>query len=104
MRLSDAKFDGVVTVGDLYGVLCRALKISPLVAPTAQTGIVRMPQRPTLSRGNTSAWSREYRDWPEFPWTPEDVWATLVSIIVDVNQLGESPAITPETILLKGST
>jgi hypothetical protein len=29
VKLSDAKFDGLVTVGDLYAVLCRALKLEP---------------------------------------------------------------------------
>jgi hypothetical protein len=32
ITLSDAKFDGLRTVGDLYAVLCRALKLKPKCA------------------------------------------------------------------------
>lgn len=98
VRLPDAKFDGLLTVGDLYSVLCGALKLAPLAGPTAQTGTVRTPQRPSLKE-DMSAWSREYNAWRQFPWTPEDVWATLVSIIVDVYQLRDSLVVTPETAL-----
>ena len=98
VNLSDAKFDGLVTLGDLYGVLCRALKVEPLAQPTARTGIVRNPVRPSPKRA-MSVWFREYNEWRQFPWTPEDVWATLVSLIVDVYEIGDSSAITPETIL-----
>jgi hypothetical protein len=45
-----------------------------------------------------SIWAREYNVWRESSWTPEDVWATLVSLIVDVYKLDASFVVTPETI------
>ncbi len=51
VKLSDGKFDGLVTVGDLYAVLCTALKLEPHSQPEKQKGVVRKPRRATLPSG-----------------------------------------------------
>jgi hypothetical protein len=99
VKLSDHKFDGLVTVGDLYTVLCTALKLEPHSQPQRQKGEVREPRRDTVPPTDMSVWAREYNAWRQFAWTPEDVWATLVSTIVEVYQLDPSIMIDPETIL-----
>lgn len=100
VHLSDGKFDGVVTVGDLYAILCKALKLEPLDAPDKRNGVVRGPCR-AVRQADMSVWAREYRAWKQSVWTPEDIWATLVSIIADVCKPDNSLAISPETILRK---
>jgi len=71
VRLSDAKFDGLVTVGDLYTLLCKALKLEPHSQPERQKGVAREPRRPTLPQADMSAWAREYNALRRFAWTPE---------------------------------
>jgi len=97
VKLSDGKFDELATVGDLYAVLCAALKIEPLSKPNRQNGVVREPCK-ARPQADMSIWAREYNVWRESSWTPEDVWATLVSLIVDVYKLDASFVVTPETI------
>jgi hypothetical protein len=98
IRLSDAKFDGLVTVGDLYAVLCTALKVEPHSHPENEKGLVREPCK-ARPQADMSVWAREYGAWREAAWTPEDVWATLVSTIVEVYKLDASFEVTPGTIL-----
>jgi hypothetical protein len=100
VTLPNFAFDGVVTVGDLYRILCNALKIEPLSQPMAMDGVVReacacFAKMPS----DMSGWAREYGAWREAPWSPGDVWATLVAKIIEVYQPEESLAITPETVL-----
>jgi hypothetical protein len=97
-RLPAFKFDGLVTVGDLYRILCEALRLEPHSQPAGTKGVVRDPREPVL-QSDMSAWARERRAWREFPWTPEDVWATLVSKIVEVYRLDSFCAVTPEMLL-----
>jgi len=102
VELSDGKFDGLVTVGDLYTVLCTALKLEPHSQPEGQKGVVREPCR-AMPQADMSVWAQEYNAWREFAWTPEDVWATLISTIVEVYKLDASFVIAPETILRQPS-
>jgi hypothetical protein len=96
VRLPDFRFDGVVTVGDLYRVLCNALKIEPFNQPMETAGVVREPRRLRLPSDNSPA---EYFAWRKAAWSPEDVWATLVAKIIEVYQPEESLTITPKTLL-----
>ena len=100
VKLSDAKFDGLVTVGDLYDVLCEALKLGHHSPPTGLNGVVGQPCR-AMSGAEmvSSVRAREYTAWRETAWTREDVWATLVATIVDAYQLGPSHSISPDTVL-----
>jgi hypothetical protein len=104
VRLSDGKFDGVVTVGDLYIVLCNALKLEPCSHLETEKGAVRPPRREVLPSAGIPEFMANRRAWREFPWTPEDVWATLVATIVDVYKLDPSYQINPESILREPAT
>lgn len=100
VRLADLRYDGVVTVGDLYRAICAALKIAPLVDFERAYGTARKPYRPEFKRGNDmTAWARGYREWRQSVWKPEDVWATLVAAIKDVYLLDEFSIIDSETRL-----
>lgn len=98
VELSDAKFDGLVTVGDLYEVLCMALRIEPHSHPETEKGVVREPCK-ARRQADMSVWAREYQAWRESAWTAEDVWATLVSTIVETYKPDPSIVIRPDTIL-----
>jgi len=98
VRLRDFELDGVVTAGDLYRVLCRALKTEPSSQPTATNGVVREPCG-AKSQSDMSVWARERPAWRHCPWTPEDIWATLVSIIVGVYEVTDSSCVAPEMVL-----
>jgi hypothetical protein len=100
VRLPDAKFDGVETACDLYGVLCRALKIAPLTDPERRRGVIRKWRRPAFTR-DRNTWLRNYREWREFAWTAEDVWATLASLITEAYGQYDSSTVIPGTILRK---
>jgi dephospho-CoA kinase len=102
VKLSDGKLDALVTVGDLYNALCTALKLEPHRQPENQKGVAREPQRAS-PQVDASLQAREYIAWRHYAWTPEDVWATLVSPIVEVYQLDASFVIAPETILRQPS-
>ncbi len=97
-RLPAFKFDGLVTVGDLYRILCEALRLEPHTKPAGTKGVVRDALRP-MPQPDKSAWARERRAWREFPCTPEDVWATLVSKIAEVYRIESPSAVTPEMLL-----
>jgi hypothetical protein len=96
---ADAKFDGLVTVGDLYVLLCAALKIAPCEEPQTQSGVVRRPVDRSAGSIDSPEYWDAYRIWHYSPWTPQDVWATLVSAIRDVYQLDLSFEINPAMIL-----
>lgn len=97
VKLADFKFEHLVTVGDLYNLLCNALKIEP-VPPTEGVGAVREPYQMAMGAG-MSAWANEYAAWRDRSWSAEDVWATLTSIIKDVYQIDRSAVIVTETDL-----
>jgi hypothetical protein len=99
VRIPDHRLDGMATVGDLYGVLCGALKIQPAVGPQLRNGSAKYPRRPGAPRGDKMEWAREYMAWRQYPWTPEDVWATLVAKMRDAYKLDHSIAVVPETLL-----
>lgn len=98
VTLWDGDFDGVVTVGDLYALLCKSLKVEPHSQPVNHPGAVREPCRARRQQ-DMSIWAREYSAWRDAKWTPEDVWTTLVSTIADAYELNPSFEITPQTIL-----
>jgi hypothetical protein len=61
------------TVGDLYTLVCTELALTPRPPPPPDTGYVhpfRKSSKPL-----------------KIQWTPEDVWATLVAIIIDQLQV-----------------
>jgi len=97
VQLSDAKFDGLVTVGDFYTILCTALKIEPISHPEKEKGVVREPCKAKV-QADMSVWAREYQAWRVSEWTPEDVWATLVATIVEVYKPDASLVISPDTV------
>jgi hypothetical protein len=98
VKFSDGKFDGLVTVGDLYNLLCATLKIEPDSEPARKKGVVREPCR-AKPQADMSIWAEEFGAWRRSAWTPEDVWATLVSIIIEVYCVDASFVVGPETIL-----
>lgn len=102
VKLSDGNFDGLVTVGDLYAVLCTVLKLETHSEPETLHGVVRGPCR-AAPQADMTAWAMEYRAWRESAWTQGDVWATLVSIITEVYRLDDAVAITPGTMFPKPS-
>jgi hypothetical protein len=93
-HLSDGMFDGLITVGDLYVLLCKAFKVEPLSDPGKYNGTARKPFSTTLPKTVAARW-----EWRTSSWRPEDIWATLVATITDVYQLDESRVVTPKTIL-----
>jgi hypothetical protein len=98
IKIANHKFDGLVTVGDLYRLLCSALKVEPLVDPETHEGKVRSPCR-AIPDIDMATWAREYGAWRESAWPPEDVWATLESIIRDVYGLDAAFEVSPDTVL-----
>jgi len=97
-RIAHHKYDGLVTVGDLYRILCNALNVEPLADPSAGRGEVRTPCRAVPGKDMT-AWAREYGAWSGAIWSADDVWATLESLIRDVYGLDPSFQISTETVL-----
>jgi hypothetical protein len=82
--LPDGKLDGLVTVGDLYALLCAELKIEAKDKPDERSGRV-WPYQP--------AWDHTSRQW-----SAEDVWTTLVATIREVHRLDVSSHLDRETI------
>jgi len=98
VQIADFKFDGVATAGDLYTLLCTSLKVEALADPDTSLGTVRSPCC-AVPQKDMSIWAREYGAWRSAVWTPEDVWATLVSNVVDGYGLDPSFVIFPKTVL-----
>jgi hypothetical protein len=98
VRIADHKYDGLVTVGDLYRILCDALKVEPLADPDARRGEVRSLCRAVPGK-DMAAWGREYDRWRRAVWSADDVWATLVSLIRDVYCLEPTFEVSVETVL-----
>jgi hypothetical protein len=88
-HIADHHYDGAATVGDLYRVVCNALKIEPLANPAPEMGEVRAAYR---RGGNVHAWHTKV-------WSPEDVWATLEWLIRDVYGLEPTFQISPDVLL-----
>jgi len=98
-HLLDSDFDGLMTVGDLYALLCRKLKIEPSPIPEDTVGSARKPHQPFKHPVGAPEYWAAYRAWREFPWTPEDVWATLIAEIRDLYKLEPTIEIGTSTIL-----
>jgi hypothetical protein len=100
VRIHHGRYDGVVTVGDLYGVLCPSLKIEPFADPQKSNGSVKLPRREiTTFEGDHAAYHREYSQWRWTKWTAEDVWATLVANLREACGVDPSFQIVPSVRL-----
>jgi hypothetical protein len=95
----DSELDGVTCVGDLYGVLCRALKIDALKESEKSGGVARKPYSPgkfvrfplfELMKSNSHRISS---------WNAADVWATLTATTREVYALDDEFSIGVETVL-----
>ncbi len=73
VTFADAELVHAETVGALYQILCQELELAPLSDPEAAVG------RPC---GVGSVLNLK-----TIAWTPEDVWATLVWVVVDQLQV-----------------
>ncbi len=95
----DSELEEVTTVGSLYGLLCRDLKLEPLEHPKTNDGKARKPYSP----GKFLKFPRYQLPYSEMhgrsAWNAGDVWATLVATIREVYALGPEFAITTETEL-----
>ena len=98
VRIPHHKYDGLMTVRDLYRILCDALKVEPLANPEEGRGEVHTPCRAVPGKDMT-AWARDYGAWRSAIWSPDDVWVTLKSLIHDVYGLDPSFQVTTETVL-----
>jgi hypothetical protein len=100
VQLADYHFDGIETVGDLYRMLCRAMKAEGEDPPDKPGGTARRPFKLIAPRHtDMAAWAREYGAWRSSRWPAADIWATLVATIREAYSLEESAVIGPETIL-----
>lgn len=99
VHLRDSDLDGVNSVGDLYGAICRALKIDVLREPEKGNGRARRPYSPgkfvrfpSLELHRSEVHSRS-------SWNAADVWVTLIATIREVYALGEDFSIGTGTML-----
>jgi hypothetical protein len=97
--LRDSDLDEASTVGDLYGVLCRLLKVDALKEPEKSKGIARKPyspgrfvRRPSIGLYTSDVHRRS-------SWNAADVWATLVAAIRQAYSLSNDFSITVKTKL-----
>lgn len=98
-ELPDYKLDGLVTVVDLYLILCRALKTEPDSQPDRPGGTARRPFNITSHQHGMAVWTRAYGSWRGSIWPSADVWATLVAAIREAYRIDASTVIGPDTIL-----
>jgi hypothetical protein len=99
VHFRDSDLDGASTVGDLYGILCRLLKLEPLKEPERSRGHSRTPyspgkfvRLPMLELYKSDLHRRS-------SWNAADVWATLGAAIRQAYSLGNDFSITPTTKL-----
>jgi hypothetical protein len=97
--LRDSELDGIRTVGDLYGALCRELKLEPLKKPEAHDGKTRGPYSPGKFMRFPSLELHKSEAHRLSNWDAADVWATLVATIRDVYGVGEELVIGAQTVL-----
>ena len=72
--LPDSECGQVLTVGDLYGLICRHLGLEPVRQPDTGVGVSKLKPQAVLNLHRIS-------------WNADDAWATLVAIFVDQLQL-----------------
>ncbi|MGA9672682.1 MAG: hypothetical protein WBQ94_25925 [Terracidiphilus sp.] len=96
--LSEAHFEGIATVGDLYRLLCSALRVEAKDDPENLPGTIHEPCRAKI-QADMTIWAREYGEWREAHWTPGDVWATLAFVIAEVYKLDSSFQVSSGTRL-----
>ena len=74
VELPDSECGQVLTVGDLYGLICRHLGLEPVQRPDATVGVSKLKPQAVLNLLRLA-------------WNAADVWATLVAIFVEQLQL-----------------
>ena len=89
VHFHDSDLDGVVKVGNLYSLLCGALKIEPQASPEARNGKVRKPFSP--GRKVRNLWFELLRSESHNPstWNSADIWATLIATVRDEYNLSD---------------
>jgi len=102
VRIPDHRYDGLVTVGDLYRILCDVLKVEPVAEPDASRGQIHTPCR-AVAGTDMIAWSKEYGAWRRAVWSADDIWATLESLIREVYGLDPSFHVSVVTVLCKSA-
>lgn len=95
----DSDLDGINTVGDLYGTLCRKLKLEPLKKPEVNDGKARKPYSPGKLVRFPSIGLYLSETHMLSSWNAADGWATLVATIRDVYGVGEELVIGAQTVL-----
>jgi hypothetical protein len=99
-RLAPYRYDGVKTVGDLYRVLCRAMKVEPENPPDRPGGTVRQPFKLLPPRHtDLVVYAPESLAWRTSKWPAADIWATLVATIREARSVDDSVVIGPEALL-----
>lgn len=73
VSLPDERLGHVATVGDLYELICEALRLQALSKPGDAVGVGRIP--------------RGMLHLTPVAWNAEDVWATLRCVFVDQLQI-----------------
>jgi len=89
VTLSDEKFDGMSTVGDLYRTLCDALKVEPQDSPEKLCGRAH-PPNDSRRKGDMAAKAKEKLAWRGVTWTAGEIWVTLAATIADVYLVDQS--------------
>lgn len=95
----NSELDEINTVGDLYGALCRKLKLEPLRDPEVHGGKARKPYSPGKFVRFPSNELHKSEAHMLSSWNAADVWATLVATIHEVYALGEEFSVGTETVL-----
>jgi len=98
IRLSNTQLGSVVTIKDLYNVVCNALKIQPPCREADLNGMISELRLATLA-AETDMSERKYAAWRYGTWTPEDVWARLSAAVIEAYKLDPSRSVDPDTVV-----
>jgi len=89
--LPDRRLASFLCVGDLYTLVCTSLKIQPHPHPEQAQGNIVRNQEFTSGQDYD-----QYLAWKWRIWTPEDVWATLASLVTEAFNLDPTQVIVSE--------
>jgi len=82
ISIADDEAEAVRTVGDLYGLICSKLNLTPLPSPTTSSELPRI-----TDKQSKYLILRTHTPLPpppnSLPWSPQSVWDALVAIFVD---------------------